>query len=157
MTPEAALATGLRCVRQQWPGGQVQVGADLCILPASGQVFSYNAAGISQHFLHIYDGPVSVVDSHFANISANAVQCPRNDNPNIGTDRPWCQNGISKRNGVCLNPNAALGWKQPNGFDYPPGYLMKSLSFENVDIHHRKFLLGLLIFAFIRNFPQTFC
>ena len=33
-------------------------------------------------------------------------------------------------------PNAAIGWKQPNGFYYPPALYSKNLDFNNVDIRH---------------------
>src|SRR5262249_49606237 len=36
----------------------------------------------------------------------------------------------------CVLPNAAIGWKQPNGFYYPPGFHSNNLFFENVDIRH---------------------
>ena len=56
ITPEVAAATGRRCVKN--PPNLAQLGSDLCVLPETGQVFSYNVAAISQHFLHIYDGPM---------------------------------------------------------------------------------------------------
>ena len=33
-------------------------------------------------------------------------------------------------------PNAAIGWKQPNGFYYPPAFHSRNLQFSNVDIRH---------------------
>jgi hypothetical protein len=33
-------------------------------------------------------------------------------------------------------PNAAIAWKQPNGFFYPPAFHSSSLYFDNVDIRH---------------------
>lgn len=33
-------------------------------------------------------------------------------------------------------PNAAIAWKQPNGFYYPPAFHSNHLWFENVDIRH---------------------
>jgi hypothetical protein len=33
-------------------------------------------------------------------------------------------------------PNAAIGWKQPNGFYYPPAFHSRNLFFNNVDIRH---------------------
>ena len=38
--------------------------------------------------------------------------------------------------GKCILPNAAIGWKQPNGFYYPPAFHSKNLLFDNVDIRH---------------------
>ena len=36
----------------------------------------------------------------------------------------------------CYLPNAAIGWKQPNGFYYPPAFHSQNLFFNNVDIRH---------------------
>ena len=33
-------------------------------------------------------------------------------------------------------PNAAIGWKQPNGFYYPPAFHSANLFFDKVDIRH---------------------
>ena len=38
--------------------------------------------------------------------------------------------------GRCILPNAAIGWKQPNGFYYPPAFHSRNLFFDNVDIRH---------------------
>ncbi len=39
-------------------------------------------------------------------------------------------------NPSCYLPNAAIGWKQSNGFYYPPAFHSDSLFFNNVDIRH---------------------
>ena len=36
----------------------------------------------------------------------------------------------------CYMPNAAIGWKQPNGFYYPPAFHRTNLFFKDVDIRH---------------------
>ena len=38
--------------------------------------------------------------------------------------------------GDCYIPNAAIAWKQPNGFYYPPTFHSRNLFFNNVDIRH---------------------
>ena len=38
--------------------------------------------------------------------------------------------------GMCYMPNAAIGWKQPNGFFYPPAFYSTNLYFNNVDTRH---------------------
>jgi hypothetical protein len=54
----------------------------------------------------------SVVDSHFENITANILDCyNRREN-----NRPWCKKQTSIYGSTCVNPNAAIGWKQPNGW-----------------------------------------
>ena len=37
---------------------------------------------------------------------------------------------------TCYLPNAAIGWKQPNGFFYPPAFHSQNLFFDKVDIRH---------------------
>ena len=37
---------------------------------------------------------------------------------------------------TCYLPNAAIAWKQSNGFFYPPAFHSDSLFFNNVDIRH---------------------
>jgi hypothetical protein len=46
--------------------------------------------------------------------------------------------GVAKdpADGKCYLPNAAIAWKQPNGFFYPPAFHSKNLYFDNVDIRH---------------------
>ena len=38
--------------------------------------------------------------------------------------------------GTCYMPNAAIAWKQPNGFYYPPAFHSNNLYFHTVDIRH---------------------
>ena len=38
--------------------------------------------------------------------------------------------------GNCYIQNAAIAWKQPNGFYYPPTFHSHNLFFHNVDIRH---------------------
>ena len=40
------------------------------------------------------------------------------------------------KKGDCFMPNAAIGWKQPNGFYYPPAFHSNNLFFDNVDLRH---------------------
>ena len=42
----------------------------------------------------------------------------------------------SRRTFSCYLPNAAIGWKQPNGFFYPPSFHSSNLFFDKVDIRH---------------------
>ena len=46
--------------------------------------------------------------------------------------------GITRSAGTdnCYLPNAAIAWKQPNGFYYPPAFHSDNLFFDNVDIRH---------------------
>src|SRR5262249_6621977 len=41
-----------------------------------------------------------------------------------------------KKSNRCYLPNAAIGWKQPNGFYYAPAFHSTNLFFADVDIRH---------------------
>jgi len=44
--------------------------------------------------------------------------------------------GMPRDGSTCYLPNAAIAWKQPNGFYYPPAFHSRNLFFQNVDIRH---------------------
>ncbi len=45
--------------------------------------------------------------------------------------------GGKSSNPNCILPNAAISWKQPNGFYYPPAFFSSNLYFDpSVDIRH---------------------
>ena len=46
------------------------------------------------------------------------------------------QNADTPADSRCYLPNAAIGWKQPNAFYYPPAFHSKGLFFNNVNIRH---------------------
>ena len=99
---------------------------------------------VYQRLYNIYDGPVYQEANAFLNIKKRQVfgcdnntgQCLDNTNflyhlsPGIpkATEHPL--------KGECILPNAAIGWKQPNGFYYPPAFHSKNLFFDGVDIRH---------------------
>ena len=63
--------------------------------------------------------------------------------PNEPRQSAWIAgfvNGLPKATGkdgsFCYMPNAAIGWKQPNGFYYPPAFHSLNIFFDNVDIRH---------------------
>src|SRR5690242_19432904 len=44
--------------------------------------------------------------------------------------------GVPKDSSGCYLPNAAIAWKQPNGFYYPPAFHSQNLMFKNTNIRH---------------------
>ncbi len=93
----------------------------------------------NQRLFNIYDGP-AYQDSN-AYLDVNKTPCP-NAGYNGG-----CIYGNGASIGVatdpaspigpnCYLPNAAIAWKQPNGFFYPPAFHSTNLFFDNVDIRH---------------------
>jgi cell migration-inducing and hyaluronan-binding protein len=96
---------------------------------------------VNQRLQNIYDGPA--YDDSNAYLDITTSKCPRgayNGECMYGTGLAL---GIPNRNpgteGAdqdCYLPNAAIAWKQPNGFFYPPAFHSDNLYFHNVDIRH---------------------
>ena len=80
---------------------------------------------------NIYDGPAYQDGNAYLNIPASdcssAADCMYFGT--IGVRRyPGTEKGYL--------PNAAIGWKQSNGFYYPPAFRSQGLFFNKVDIRH---------------------
>lgn len=84
---------------------------------------------VNQRLFSIYDGPAYEDSSSYLDITHTdcaGVDCMYGNTP-----------GIRKQNGAsCYLPNAAIGWKQPNGFFYPPSFHSMNLFFDEVEIRH---------------------
>jgi hypothetical protein len=91
-----------------------------------------------QRLFNIYDGPA--YEDSIAYLDITKTDCP---------DSAWAAPGCMYGKGIqgrrkepgkapdsCYLPNAAIGWKQPNGFFYPPAFHSRNLYFNNVDIRH---------------------
>ena len=57
-------------------------------------------------------------------------------NSTNGASRPRQVIPDCQKPGFAYLPNAAIGWKQPNGFFYPPAFHSRNLFFGNVDLRH---------------------
>jgi cell migration-inducing and hyaluronan-binding protein len=95
--------------------------------------------GVSQRLFSIYDGPAYEDSVAYLDINTSAcdVTGPQGAAGCMyGNGQP--QAGIRRNlvNKSCFLPNAAIGWKQPNGFFYPPAFHSANLYFNNVDIRH---------------------
>ena len=99
----------------------------------------FTGFAVSQHMFNIYDGPADQDSNAYLDINKY----------NLGTDsaKSVYKNvaGIPKAvqadpntipAGACYIQNAAIAWKQPNGFYYPPTFHSRNLFFDNVDIRH---------------------
>ncbi len=124
-----------------------------CNSYAQGIAFENAGFSNSQRLFNIYDGPTfedsdAFTDIHTLNIgslgscksdpaaegsctalnwmnayTSGVLQSPNNNNNNV--------------NNQCILPNAAISWKQPNGFYYPPAFNSTNLYFDSsVDIRH---------------------
>ena len=89
------------------------------------------AFGLGQQLFHIYDGPAYQDSNVYLDITA--TPCP---NPGCMYNNGSLLGVPKDNNGSCYLPNAAIGWKQPNGFFYPPAFHSTNLFFSNVDIRH---------------------
>jgi hypothetical protein len=145
--------------------------AEKCAKPTGSKLPSYclnKAEGVSlpltgffnnQRLENIYDGP-SYRDST-AYLDVSTAGCPVGD---FNTAIDKCIYGTKQTAGVlkdetpnaknpCYVPNAAIAWKQPNGFFYPPAFHAENLYFGNVDIRH--FVIDPLFEPFKGATPET--
>jgi hypothetical protein len=104
---------------------------------------------VNQRFYNIYDGPnyqdsnayLDITETNLSPVCmpGGAANCPQ-FGPGAGQPA-WMYTRVpgipqNKTLNYCALPNAAIGWKQPNGFFYPPAFHSEKLFFNNVDIRH---------------------
>ena len=89
--------------------------------------------GVNQRLFNIYDGPVYQDSNAYLDVTVD--QCTAADclYRNVVGLRVANNAGPDL---TCYMPNAAIGWKQPNGFYYPPAFHSANLYFSKVDIRH---------------------
>jgi cell migration-inducing and hyaluronan-binding protein len=136
-------ASGLACEWQKQAAKvpNVHIDKSYCLSRDEGISMPMKSAfGLGQQLFHIYDGPAYQESNAYLDITT--TPCPLIPNPNPKFD-PGCMYnsnallGVPKdKNDSCYLPNAAIGWKQPNGFFYPPAFHSTNLFFSNVDIRH---------------------
>ena len=131
-----------------------------CRSAAEGISIPIDNFAVNQRLFNIYDGPNYQDSNAFLDIKKTELNTP--DFPNLcdppddqsatglskcpqipgGVGQPaWMYTRtigipVDKSTNTCVLPNAAIGWKQPNGFYYPPAFHSRNLHFENVDIRH---------------------
>ncbi|GJM15046.1 MAG: hypothetical protein DHS20C13_03730 [Thermodesulfobacteriota bacterium] len=112
---------------------------------------------VNQRMFNIYDGPnfqdkvgyLDIVETQLGPLcTPGKGNCPQFGSTPVFTGKPeWMYTrtiGIpvdksrtpEKMTDTCVLPNAAIGWKQPNGFYYPPAFHSDGLFFNNVNIRH---------------------
>jgi len=109
-----------------------------CLLAAEGVSFPLDNFAVNQRLLNIYDGPVYQDSNAFLDVQPVHVDdCTPTGC--VGGSK-WLAGNIiglpQDSNGQCYMPNAAIAWKQPNGFYYPPAFHSTNLFFDNVGIRH---------------------
>ncbi|MFO1058442.1 MAG: hypothetical protein U1E53_15925 [Dongiaceae bacterium] len=114
---------------------------------------------VEQRLFNIYDGPfsqaenayldvsTSVLDESKCNVGERKLDCLRRYYPiafgpvfglmKTQTVTASAETTLAGQGGFqCFLPNAAIAWKQPNGFYYPPAFHSDELFFDKVDIRH---------------------
>jgi hypothetical protein len=100
----------------------------------------FTGFAVSQHMFNIYDGPADQESNAYLDIKKRDVgKSPPSLYANVigvskSADNKNPLNNIPAGN--CYIQNAAIAWKQPNGFYYPPTFHSKNLFFDNIDIRH---------------------
>ncbi len=123
-----------------------------CLSKDEGISHQIDNFGMYQRMFSVYDGPAWQESNAYLEIHSRTVDdcSPFVDEANrVGSCQPaassrkrqsaWLAGtvkGLLRSGGRCYMPNAAIGWKQPNGFYYPPAFHSRDLYFENVDTRH---------------------
>jgi len=117
-----------------------------CLSKGEGITMPISNFSMQQRLFNVYDGPNYQDSNAYLDITKTKLgpQCTPDSCPHLTGWMYTAALGIpidqdsgatrSKRN--CILPNAAIGWKQPNGFYYPPAFHSVNLYFDNVDIRH---------------------
>ena len=131
---------------------------NFCLSVDEGVSHQVSNFGMYQRLFSVYDGPAFQDSNAYLNIKTRAIddckpfvdrankagRCdPADLSPGHPRQSAWLAGfvaGLPKAVGndgpFCYMPNAAIGWKQPNGFYYPPAFHSANLFFDRVDIRH---------------------
>jgi cell migration-inducing and hyaluronan-binding protein len=106
----------------------------MCANANEGVSLPIDNFAVNQRLFNIYDGPAYQESNSYLDIStAECKECVYSRMPGIRKQTTT----VNKVDTVsCYLPNAAIGWKQPNGFFYPPSFHSSNLFFDNVQIRH---------------------
>ncbi|MGH7060935.1 MAG: hypothetical protein ACREFH_11140, partial [Stellaceae bacterium] len=127
-----------------------------CLNAAQGISLPLSGFFSNQRLENIYDGPSYRDSTAYLDVSVAGCQ-PNGYNGD-------CIYGTNTVSGIlkdptpnsktpCYLPNAAIAWKQPNGFYYPPAFHANNLYFGDVDIRH--FVIDPLFKAFDNSTKAT--
>ena len=119
-----------------------------CLSSANGISIPITPFNAGQRMFNIYDGPSFQDSNAYLDIKARVVpDCTPSGRDASSGGTGVCNaskymyghaKGLLQGTGgkTCYIPNAAIAWKQENGFYYPPAFHSKNLVFRNVDIRH---------------------
>ena len=113
-----------------------------CIIADQGADFEAANFGENERMSSIYDGPSYQDTNAYVDVEPtilSSLKCT----PTMGQACPQALQVYGRLGGIpknaanqCYLPNAAIGWKQPNGFFYPPAFHSVNLTFANSPIRH---------------------
>jgi hypothetical protein len=136
-----------------------------CASAADGISFLNSNFSGNQRLFNIYDGPASEYNNIYSDVHVTRVgsvaDCKPGGNNQAGScSRSGFMNAYvpgviqsppsGKTTNNCILPNAAIAWKQPNGFYYPPAFSSDHLVFNAVDIRH--FVIQPLYVPYQKNY-----
>jgi len=149
--------SGLRCAQN----AQLDRPGNYCLSIDEGVSHQMSNFGMYQRLFSVYDGPAYQESNAYLNIKPRRIDdcspvvsgapdgnCDPADKSQF-RQSAWLAGyvrGLPKGyknpqqpkedEAFCYMPNAAIGWKQPNGFYYAPAFHSANLFFKDVDIRH---------------------
>jgi hypothetical protein len=133
---------GLKCAKQS-NGANI---GNFCLSEDEGISMQIGNWGIAQRLYSVYDGPSYQDSNAYLSIQPTFLTgCKASDTDSNPCAFTGYMNGIvrgvrapppTETDRTCYLPNAAIGWKQPNGFYYAPAFHSTNLFFDNVTIRH---------------------
>jgi len=128
---------GLKCATQ--PDGATA--GNYCLNADQGISLPLTTFGLNQRFFNIYDGPAYQENNAYLDIERTDITDCKPEYGGNCSNSGWMYGQVfgmpMDAKGACYLPNAAIAWKQPNGFYYPPAFHSNNLYFgEKVDIRH---------------------
>ncbi len=130
--------TPLRCATQVNSNAPV---GNFCLAAEEGISMPLTSFGVNQRLFSIYDGPAYQDSNAYLNISKTYLtDCQPQTNGGTCPESAWMYGNLisipKDASNQCYLPNAAIAWKQPNGYYYPPAFHSVNLFFDSVDIRH---------------------
>jgi hypothetical protein len=126
--------SGLQCKTV----GNGEVIPGYCVVPDEGVSFPVVNFFINQKLSNIYDGPSYQDSNIYLDVTPTKCMVDTYNGPGGCIYGSGVAVGVPKDpvDQSCYLPNSAVGWKQPNGFFYPPAFHSQNLFFDNVGIRH---------------------
>ncbi len=119
--------------------------ASMCSSVSQGVAIPVDNFNVNQRMFSIYDGPSYQSANAYLDITKTVLKgCTQGSGAGGGDCSGWMfwrtlgvpLDPTAPAGRQCYMPNAGIGWKQSNGFYYPPAFHSDKLFFDNVDIRH---------------------